>query len=701
MKRILLFTLCFLVFTGVKLRAQDYKCTIQNITLVSSSVLEFDVYLYSVTTDTIHLNGFQAGINFNYTGMANGGTITGSFKPNSSYDPNTASQLPAPMNAPNWNINATSHQIRLLAALITASSVAPILPNSAPGIKLGTFRMTNTVPFTSCTTPDFVWSFVTGSNMTKTTITAWVNSAPNPAAITTQTTFSYTNQGPQHFVATNPYVNTVLGTLTQSILACNSYTWHGNTYTTSGTYSDTVTTTSGCDSIYVLNLTIDTPSTTHYYQTSCNQYTWPLSGSTYTTSGNYSHQSTMPSGCIHTDILHLTINNSSFATTLYTGCDSYTWPVNGITYFTTGNYYAYSTNGAGCPDTQHLQLTLGHSNVSYDTISNCNSILWNGSTLSNSGSYAYNTTNASGCDSTAYLEFYLLPQLNDTQTVHSCGPYTVSGNTFTTSGTYVYIAPNQFGCVVTHVLYLTVGQNSYASTVLTSCGNLYYNGTLYTTSGSDTTIMTNATGCDSIISLTVNIHQPVTVTSYITACDSYTLLGNTYTATGVYNLLDTTAYGCDSSIFLHLTIKKSTSSYVNQTATSYYIWPVNGFIYYTSGIYTNSTVNSQGCSQHDTLNLTIVWPTGVTTAPQIQELSLYPNPAQTGTTLQWNQTNDENLHLKLLDISGRCVQQIQYAGQRGNNKLALDMSTYTSGMYFLEMWNEQKQLMLRQKLTKE
>lgn len=43
-----------------------------------------------------------------------------------------------------------------------------------------------------------------------------------------------------------------------SYTACDSYTWNAQTYTTSGTYSQTLAAANGCDSLVTLNLTIDT-----------------------------------------------------------------------------------------------------------------------------------------------------------------------------------------------------------------------------------------------------------------------------------------------------------------------------------------------------------------------------------------------------------------------------------------------------------
>jgi len=45
-------------------------------------------------------------------------------------------------------------------------------------------------------------------------------------------------------------------TISQTICAPNSYTFDGQTLTTSGTYMDTLTNASGCDSIVTLNLTV-------------------------------------------------------------------------------------------------------------------------------------------------------------------------------------------------------------------------------------------------------------------------------------------------------------------------------------------------------------------------------------------------------------------------------------------------------------
>src|SRR5436189_4947112 len=79
---------------------------------------------------------------------------------------------------------------------------------------------------------------------------------------------------------------------------------------------------------------------------------------TYTASGNYDNITTNANGCKDTVTLNLTINNGIHTTTSQTACFSYTWPINGVTYTTSGNYDNITTNANGCKDTVTLNLTI-------------------------------------------------------------------------------------------------------------------------------------------------------------------------------------------------------------------------------------------------------------------------------------------------------------------------------------------------------
>lgn len=94
-----------------------------------------------------------------------------------------------------------------------------------------------------------------------------------------------------------------------AINACESYTWYGQTYTQSGTFTHTVPSGAGCDSVLYLNLTIFNNVTGPTIQeTACDSYTW--NGQTYFQSGAYTFNGSSQNGCDSTATLNLTINNA-------------------------------------------------------------------------------------------------------------------------------------------------------------------------------------------------------------------------------------------------------------------------------------------------------------------------------------------------------------------------------------------------------
>ena len=96
----------------------------------------------------------------------------------------------------------------------------------------------------------------------------------------------------------------------------------------------------------------------------------------------------------------------------------------------------------------------------------------------------------------------------------------------------------------------------------------------------------------------------------ITACDSYTWSANgtTYTASGTYTVTGLNAAGCTDVQTLVLTINNSTSSSVSITACDSYTWSANNVTYTASGTYTVTGLNAAGCTDVQTLVLTSVQP---------------------------------------------------------------------------------------------
>ena len=361
-------------------------------------------------------------------------------------------------------------------------------------------------------------------------------------------------------------VTNLNGAIPTNVIACDSYTANGETYSTSGTYSGTI----DCNS-YILNLTITPSSTNTTTESACDSYFW--NGTTYTSSGIYTG---MTDNCV-TESLDLTITPSTTNTTTESACGSFLW--NGTTYSTSG---VYTGTTANCV-TQSLNITITPSTTNTTAASECDSYSWNGETYTESGIYTGMTDNCV----TESLNLTITTSSTNTTLVNTCESYTWNGQTYDSSGVYTGTTAN----CVTESLDLTVTPGSINSTTISACGTYSWNGTTYNASGTYAGDTTNC-GVDLLI---LTIVPSSTNTTTIISCDTYIWNGQTYDSSGVYT--GTTA-NCVTQ-YLDLTITPSSTNTTTASACGSYSW--NGETQTSSGIYTGTTTN---CVT-ETLDLTI------------------------------------------------------------------------------------------------
>ena len=202
-----------------------------------------------------------------------------------------------------------------------------------------------------------------------------------------------------------PYIGTSSGS--ETISSCTAFTWAANnqTYTNSGTYTETLNNVYGCDSIVTLNLTISTPESSSTTKEVCNSYTWAENGQTYSATGIYTDTISGVNGCDSIVTLNLTISTPESSTTTEEACGSYTWPANGQTYAATG-IYTDTLNGVNtCDSIVTLNLTINNSVSSVTTEEVCGSYTWsvNGQTYSATGVYTDTINGIGVCDSIVTL----------------------------------------------------------------------------------------------------------------------------------------------------------------------------------------------------------------------------------------------------------------------------------------------------------
>jgi hypothetical protein len=194
-----------------------------------------------------------------------------------------------------------------------------------------------------------------------------------------------------------------------SITACDSFvSLSGNyTWTASGIYQDTIASTPTCsDTILTMDITINSSYTSTEVVNACGFYIWPMNGNAYTISGIYGDTLSTVSGCDSILLLDLTINDANSSTENISVCESYTWPLNGVTYTSDANANVVLTGANGCDSTVYLVLDiLDGDSVSY-SFSACGNYFWPSSNQSytSSGQYSVTFQNQNGCDSVEVLD---------------------------------------------------------------------------------------------------------------------------------------------------------------------------------------------------------------------------------------------------------------------------------------------------------
>ena len=186
---------------------------------------------------------------------------------------------------------------------------------------------------------------------------------------------------------------------------CETYTFHGTTYTESGHYEQLVESETGCDTLYQIEVSIGGTVTHEIWQAQCKHFTW--NDETYYESGDYQQSFISPLGCDSIVTLHLSIIGPLYHEWSIEVCDHYTW--NGTTYIEPGDYVQEFVTPEGCDSIVTLHLAFSDAlEVDIDTVA-CGSLWWNGQEYTESGHYEQQFVTPGGCDSLVRMDLTVLP----------------------------------------------------------------------------------------------------------------------------------------------------------------------------------------------------------------------------------------------------------------------------------------------------
>ena len=169
---------------------------------------------------------------------------------------------------------------------------------------------------------------------------------------------------------------------TTSVTACDTYTWEGQTVTSSDVLTHIYQSALGCDSVHTLSLIIDHNTTVYDTISICNNESYVVLNSVYTNTGDYADSTFTSNGCLSIINTNLTIGlslNSSItqvgfvleSTTVSGGFMpyDYLWSTLATTPYITissnGLYWLVVTDSLSCHiDTAYYDVTDFNTNVS-------------------------------------------------------------------------------------------------------------------------------------------------------------------------------------------------------------------------------------------------------------------------------------------------------------------------------------------------
>jgi trimeric autotransporter adhesin len=445
------------------------------------------------------------------------------------------------------------------------------------------------------------------------------------------------------------------------------------TYTTSGNYSSVT----GCvTSTLALTITPSTSNTTT--ATACGTYTWSVNGMTYTASGNYS--SVM--GC-NTENLALTIFPTTNNTTTASACTSYTWSVNGSTY-TTGGTYNVAT---GC-NTETLVLTITGNPV----VTASNAVVCPGGSVTLVGSpaggmfsvanpytgaatsFTYTYTTAGGCSASATGNI----------TVASSAPAVITTPIVaaTTTATVSWTAVP--GATIYYLWYKQVGTSTWLTPTTTGT-SLNLTG-LNPNTTYECKIRNNNSACNQL-----GIFSPTVQFSTLNdPCGSATTLNPTVIVPVNKAKFSWVAVAgaAQYSVWFKLTTATTWSTaLLPGTATSYTTSTLaagtyevkirnrcNGVTNFTPfGAVSNFTIGTSA--------------KGINNDELTSSISMYPNPTSDKLNVEVTATEISNTLVKVYDLTGRLMTQVQANVTVGENHIDVNMGGFANGIYTVQVYS--------------
>ena len=480
----------------------------------------------------------------------------------------------------------------------------------------------------------------------------------------------------------NPIYNQSIGTVT--ICQGDSALIFGNNETIAGTYSDTLTSINGCDSIVNQTLSVLSNSSVNFGNdtTFCagnsllldagtgNSYLWQdgfTTSQTYlvTSSGLY-YVTVSVGACSATDSINITVNPIVITNLANVEiCQGDSALIFGNFETIAGTYQDTLVSYTNCDSIVIQNLIINPIYVTSQNSAICvgDSILLGGFYQTNAGIYYDTLSTLVGCDSIieTTLSINLTYIVNANATICDGDSILLGGAYQTMVGIYNDTLTTIYGCdslVTTTLMVNPIVQDTIAPIIICQGDSALLFGTYQSVAGTYQGFYSGSNTCDSIVSQDLIVNAPpiinLGVDTNLCETDSIYLDAGTNLVSYVWNTGDTTQV---------LLVNANTLS-------------IGSYIYYIQG------TDSNGCTSADSITIQISVCIGIIEQSDNLVYSLFPNPTKGEATLTSNQTI---IGIEIFNMIGEKMRSEQVM----KNSYQFNIEQFNKGVYFIRIEYEE------------
>lgn len=406
-------------------------------------------------------------------------------------------------------------------------------------------------------------------------------------------------------------IDSVTGTTSASFCPGGSVVVNGETFNSVGTFSQTLTSASGCDSLLTVLITEDSAVQVNEAYTLCEGEQLEINGEIYSTTGNFTQNIPSTTGCdtlLQLDIEVLPVMNT---TESYSICPGGSVVVNGETYDMEGTFVQMINNNTACPSTLTIIIDQEDNPAITETHVICNggSVIVYGEEYNAAGTYVQMVDLGNGCltEVTAIVTVDSSMDVTENYSICPGEVIVVNNQAYNAAGTYEVIIDDGNGCSYTLTIVITEMPGGSSTQNFEICpGELIVVGNqAYNAAGTYLQNIPTNTGCDSIVTILISELPAIEATENYTLCAGELLVVNNqaYNQGGTFQTLIPSTTGCDT--LLTFTIELL----VGQTRVeTHYIIPgeiivVGNQAYNAPGQYTQINPVPNGCDETVIVNI--------------------------------------------------------------------------------------------------